>query len=811
MPIHDLGRDAEGRAFFTMRLVRGRDLARVYQLAAKGEEGWTRAHVLEVLLKVCDTMAFAHARGVIHRDLKPANVMVGDFGEVYVVDWGLAREVAREDVHDLRLRPAAGEGAAASREPDAAAIQEHGPPSPLVTMDGVVLGTPYFMAPEQAEGRVRELDARADVYSVGAMLYHLLAGSVPYSGASDHHEVLARVRVGPPAPLSAARRDLPPELVAICDQAMRRDPARRYHDMQAMASDLRAYLEGRVVRAHQTGAWAELSKWIGRNRGLTASIAAAVLVAVVGLAVALLLQRRANQELLRLVGLRQSAELERRFTELWPPRPERIGKLRAWVSEAEELLDARPRLERELAELRERALPHDPDAPLERAARAESEHRIEAARKTRDHYLRMEEELVRDGGVTFEGEDLETVRIMAASLQGLHDRLRAEPRPRLTWSFDEPRAALRHDFIAGLMPLLERLAGTNETDGLLSRARRGLEHARSVEQATIHEPDALWRNAIEAIADPARSPAYGGLEIRPQLGLLPLGPDPRSGLWEFVHLRTGEPARRDARGELVLGPETGVVLVLIPGGQARLGAQRVDPAGLRYDPHARPEESPFRGIRLEPYFLSKYELTQAQWLRAAGTNPSMFPAGTAEGVTSMHPVEQVDWQTCDRMLLELDLLLPSEAQWDRAARAGTESIWSFGNDTAELVSYANVADRSAAGAGGGAFEVQGSFVEQDDGRAQHAPVGSYLPNAFGLHDVHGNVAEWGHDRGGFSYSTEPGLERAERNLLGDGTRTIRGGSFTHGADGVRSASRARVGAELAISWVGVRPSREIDS
>src|SRR5439155_16907748 len=108
VPVHEVGRDPEGRPYFAMRLVRGRELRRIIELAQANAEGWNQTRALSVIQKVCEAMAYAHDKGVIHRDLKPSNVMVGEFGEVYVMDWGLARIIGSEDTHDLRLRPKAG-------------------------------------------------------------------------------------------------------------------------------------------------------------------------------------------------------------------------------------------------------------------------------------------------------------------------------------------------------------------------------------------------------------------------------------------------------------------------------------------------------------------------------------------------------------------------------------------------------------------------------------------------------------------------------------------------------------------------------
>ena len=286
VPVHELGIDAEGRVYFTMKLVRGRDLKAIFDLVHQGAEGWNETRALGVILKACEAMAYAHAKGVIHRDLKPANVMVGGFGEVYVMDWGLARVLGRRDGHDVRIAPEAAidpSSVRTDRREDRGVASD----SPIVTMDGDVVGTPAYMPPEQARGEVQKLSARSDVYSIGALLYHLLARHPPYSEPggrrASNRTILARVLDGPPRRLREIRPEIPAELIAICEKAMSREPDERYTDTLAFSEDLRAYLEHRVVRAHKTGAWAEAAKWVERNRAFAASLAAGVLVLVGGI------------------------------------------------------------------------------------------------------------------------------------------------------------------------------------------------------------------------------------------------------------------------------------------------------------------------------------------------------------------------------------------------------------------------------------------------------------------------------------------------------------------------------------------------
>ena len=295
VPVHELGRDADGEVFFTMKLVEGQDLAKVFARVHAGDPQWSRTRVLGILQRVCEAMAYAHAKGVVHRDLKPANVMVGDFGAVYVMDWGLAA-----------LRRLEGDEVSASRQ--LSTVRSiHGGEAPYATLEGAVVGTPAYMAPEQARGASDAIGPAVDVYAVGAMLYHLLGGTAPFldgmgdgegdAGKWGRARLIDRIANGTPTPLARLAPDISGELLAICERAIAPVAAQRYADMTELAEDLRALLEGRVVRAYRTGAWAELSKWVARNRALAAALVGGVGLALVGLGSAAWIQARASATL----------------------------------------------------------------------------------------------------------------------------------------------------------------------------------------------------------------------------------------------------------------------------------------------------------------------------------------------------------------------------------------------------------------------------------------------------------------------------------------------------------------------------------
>lgn len=308
VPVHELGIDQGGKVFFTMKLVKGRNLAEVFEMTRTGEEGWNITRTLDVLKRVCEAMTFAHEKKVIHRDLKPANIMVGRHGEAYVMDWGLARVLEKKDSHDIRVRPAPQSVVNTERRESAGDT----PDSPLLTMDGDVVGTPSYMPLEQAEGDLGSIGPRSDVYAVGAILYHLLAGHAPYVdvGTSPNARViLDRVRQGPPESIRTLSKDAPAELVAICERAMGRKPAQRYETMSELSDDLRAFLERRAVRAYRTGFVVETKLWITRNRAFAIAAASAVLAVLSGF---VLTGRALVETRVALVQKAKAAALERR-------------------------------------------------------------------------------------------------------------------------------------------------------------------------------------------------------------------------------------------------------------------------------------------------------------------------------------------------------------------------------------------------------------------------------------------------------------------------------------------------------------------
>ncbi len=364
VPVYDLGADAQGRLYYTMKLVQGVTLNDVIEKLKAGDRETLAKYPLNNLLtifqKACDAVAFAHSRGIIHRDLKPQNIMVGVFGEVLVMDWGLAKilpgspaeeEAANALAFQEQLSqsgltdalPAEGVPPARGKAADIAAFSETvadhglnlrvaeempasscaGGPAELTTnaavpaqtsavgigatLDGSVVGTPHYMSPEQAQGRVNELDARADIYSLGGTLYTLLTLRPPVEGKTLE-EVLEKVRTGtitPPstvvapggkthrhsqgAVLDAAKVKplphipggrVPAALSAVVMKALRLDKTQRYQNVAALTADVAAYQGGFATAAEEAGALTQLRLLLRRHRAVTAALALLLLLSL---------------------------------------------------------------------------------------------------------------------------------------------------------------------------------------------------------------------------------------------------------------------------------------------------------------------------------------------------------------------------------------------------------------------------------------------------------------------------------------------------------------------------------------------------
>jgi serine/threonine protein kinase len=239
VPVHDIGTLPDGRVFYVMRLVRGQ------RLDAHAREERSLPARLRLFERICEAVAFAHAQGVLHRDLKPANVMVGPFGEVLVLDWGLAKRVEAAPAAPV-ARPPGTEGP--RERANVVALAD----APTRTQAGTVLGTPGYMAPEQARGEVDRLDQRADVFALGAMLRFLVE----------------------------THADPPRSLRAVAQKAEAPDPEARYASVSALAADVSRFLSGERVQAHREGPGERLLRLAHKHRVPVALVGAYLLVRV---------------------------------------------------------------------------------------------------------------------------------------------------------------------------------------------------------------------------------------------------------------------------------------------------------------------------------------------------------------------------------------------------------------------------------------------------------------------------------------------------------------------------------------------------
>lgn len=632
VPVYEMGRDLGERPYFTMKLVEGVDFSSVIAASRESSAPSARAGGLGTLLKACDAVAYAHSETggkLLHRDLKPANIRVGEYGEAYVLDWGIA----------------VAQGSAT----------------------GGPAGTPYYMSPEQARGET--LDITTDVYALGAVIYALYAGRAPYDDGSverSPREMLAQVIAGAPAPLRrVARHPVPAEVLSIVEKAMMRDSSARYGSVTKLAADVRAFLENRVVVAHRTGATVELRKWVVRNSLVSGTALISLLAMAALLFMSAFSQARALQrEIDPLIAI----ELAERESSLRELHPDTLPALLGWLSDADDLRTRSPKL-------------------------------------------------------TARGDAAGDVTPLDVRDAARYQRLVAASNEVKTWGTARK----------------ELQAQGPAKEDRYTAVRNRVSRIRQLERESLVDAKSAWDKMRD---DLAMSPAYAGLHFSPRFGLVPLGADPVSGWQEFVHLPSGTVPRRHLETRaLELAPENGIILVLIPGGRFHMGAQKASTRDPNYDPNPKPNESPIRLVGLAPMLFGKHEITQAQWLRMTGESPSQYREDTMESCTPLNPVENVSWTTVARVLREHGLVMPTEAQWEYVARAGSGSRWQTGTERHWLIGRANLADQSAADVGRDT-EAAATWPEFNDGFIVHAPVDALAPNPWGVHGLFGNVREW---------------------------------------------------------------------
>ena len=741
--VFDAGATERGEPYFVMELIEGppvTDYCDTHRLSLPDR--------LRLFQKVCQGVQHAHQKGVIHRDLKPGNVLVvreGDEAVPKIVDFGLAKAVNRDFLEVTQL-----------------------------TEKDRVVGTPEYMSPEQAAADGRVIDTRADIYSLGVMLYELLCGTLPFTSQQlkqvGQLEAMRVIReVEPPKPstrvgtatefaaerasqcrtsVAALHRALMGDLDWVVMRAIEKEPERRYESATGLAMELDRYLEGVPVLAGPPSVGYRLRKFLRRNRGLVAATLAVVISLSLGLVVALRLWSSAEESRAtsaRLLVLSDTEIARRRLVELadwvdgrlWPVLPISVPAMEQWLA------------------------------------------------------------------------DVATVRLAIG-----------EKRTAL----DELRRGLDVDTVAKVEAAYAQLAeGERDfgSQGVEQVVRRRIAQARSVGTISLEDAAAAWELAIARIE---HSPIYDGLHLRPQVGLVPLGPDPFTRLEEFAHVGSGSLARRDVATGNLADNRGGIVFVLLAGHTVRLGATRAETVGPHADPSAiaverdgqrLEREGPVADCAFDAFFVAKFECTQAQWMSLTGdANPSHYhPDLPGVFVRLVHPVESVTWTEAATVLAHHGLQLPTEAQWEYAARAGTDSPWWTGADRKSLLdnegAWINIADRSARDVGF-PFASSDEWPQYDDRSPVHAPVGSFPANDLGIHEILGNVYEWCRDEW---VEFPPGYRPGDGLRLGraqPGEYPVRGGSFHKSVSDARCTARKSLRHNAAYDDVGFRAARQVD-
>ncbi|HGY92457.1 MAG TPA: hypothetical protein ENK43_14910, partial [Planctomycetes bacterium] len=648
------------------------------------------------------------------------------------------------------------------------ALDEFGASTQL-TETGRLLGTPLYLSPEQITGNRIRIDRRSDIFSLGVTMYESLTLTRPFE-APTRDGLYRKIQFSQPAPCHAINSAVPVDLGTIVEHCMEKDPDRRYQTAEDLAADLRRFLDHEPVRARKTPTSRKLGLWCRRNPVLATSTLIG-LFAICSVAGVLAISNR------RLDA--RNVELDATNTRL------RIaeGKARRLASSLREQGD--------LGVL-----------------------------------IRVEKEF-ETGAWPPNDESVASLASLVADVQPILGR-QGEYEGRLaalkTGTGANPPGGIEGDQTgeveASSLSVLEKIVSTlrrfqRQDDGLLARIDRRLNRCREVLRRTVGDQDArsLWARCRRRIAE---NPRYRSLDLPPQDGLIPLGPDPSSHLEEFLDDASHDPLApiptRDGRGALPNVTETtGAILVLLPAGEFTMGAQSQDTSRRNYDPQAEPDEGPPRVVTLSSFFIGKHELTRGQWKRMTGqSDPSWWTKDTSKkmfgdeliGDTDPRefPVDSVSWVEAVAGLKRAGLRLPSEAEWEYACRAGTSTPWSFGDDARDFPRFANLRDS------GSKNWPRGTSATGNDGFPLVAPVGRLRPNLFGLHDMHGNLWEWCEDRYGAYPGADEVQEEHDDRLK---TRVLRGGCFSRLPWSARSADRNRYPQAESMNLWGLRVARSI--
>ncbi len=713
---------------------------------------------LELFGQLVEAIDYAHSQGVVHRDLKPGNVLVGGDGHLVVIDFDAAQ--------------ASGSSILFSSTSGGADISIH------------------YTSPEQLRGE--RVDHRADIYSLGVILHEMMTGDCP--SLRDGIRGLAdAVLLYDPPRIPGQRSRLERDMESISLRCMRKRPSERYPDAAAVLADVNAALRGEAIEARPVALYDRISQFVRRHR-MRVAAATALAAGVAAIYFSGRTQALANEK----SGLEDEVTLFRDVTTALRMDEElnRIDVTSVIALEELDLLqgpvqallgmESRYRQDLEALEAQGRSV------ASERIAQWERMHPMAAEIESVALYLRDQEER------TARGEEVDTELFeRGRAYQAESIRLRDRDRP-MTMGTPELSSELF------LKRLAAHKAAELEDSWLLQWDQR--RSAASRVRDAWDSDKALWEEVARDLLTDER---FAGFRLVQQRGLRPLGKDPESGLHEFAHLASNvDVARRASAGERVR-PEigTGLTMVLVPGADVILGRRGANEHSTTAPKKMSTGDIQYRAS-LDPHFVSKYELTQDQCLYLFGRNPSNWTEQVIENLSGpplLYPAERIDLKTFWPVFLAHGLDFPTAAQSEYAARAGTTTLWSFGNDEAQAHLYGNFNDESAEILGGPNWP--GHNPKYNDGFPCTAPVGSLLSNPWGLYDVHGNVAE--------QTKCDFGASRTRKIREGDGWRAIpgspikvqRGGSYMFGTKSSSSSHVVKVDKTERHMSVGVRPVR----